>query len=90
MDAEIVRSLFEALKKKYEAGHAHCFVLEKSYFEDTAQEREAEAFAYQLLAPCCVLKRMGKVLGHASVTTTQKYTHVDLEEGRKNISKLSY
>ncbi len=40
-------------------GHAHCFVLEKSYFEDTAQEREAEAFAYQLLAPCCVLKRMG-------------------------------
>lgn len=38
-------------------GHAHCSVLEKS-FDDTAQEREAEAFARQLFAPTCVLRRM--------------------------------
>lgn len=39
--------------------HVHCSVLEKSYFDDSAQEREAEAFARQLLAPACVLRRMG-------------------------------
>lgn len=39
-------------------GHAHCSVLEKSHFEDTAQEREAEIFARQLLAPCCILRRL--------------------------------
>lgn len=48
------------------------------------------SFATYLLAGGANIRAVQSVLGHASVATTQKYTHIDIEEGRRNIAKLAY